>query len=129
LDIAGISGLVLPIIKRGIGRRGYADNAGGSQKDSAEKRPARYGGAQRAYAVHFRILGHSVFASFADARRVNQRSASDFRDFRPKRSKKASHCVKGSGPPAGLSVAGLCPYMAVACLFGASHDIPCFKAA
>src|SRR5580692_1589907 len=48
-----------------------------------------------------------VLISFADAGGVNQRSASNSCSFRPKRSKKASHYVKGSGLPSAANLKSL----------------------
>src|SRR6185437_9847506 len=54
-----------------------------------------------------RFILHSLvicLLSLADAKRVNQRSASKSNGFRPQRSKKASHLIKARGPPNDLSM-------------------------
>src|ERR1700742_604143 len=100
-----------------------------AEKRAARKRPPAETEARSALTRFiFESWVIRVFISFADAGGVNQRSASNSCSFRPKRSKKASHYVKGSGLPEGLSEASLRPYMPVALPFGDLHDIPRLKA-
>jgi hypothetical protein len=90
-----VTGLGIAVVELRVGRSGGRNGKNGTHGSDAQKRSNGNGRAKRIRAFHLGILGHSVFFSFADAKRVNQRNASDSIGFGPKRSKKASHLVKG----------------------------------